>query len=373
MRKQRNIPSWRAPIYRLAMMVGLVVLCCMPDLRHAAAMDQFDMLHTPAIAVRAPSQAFLIGLTAAGARLVAVGEHGLIIYSDDDGVTWRQANVPVGVSITTIAFATAQEGWAAGAFGVILHTVDGGANWTVQTTGVQVNRLMTATAAQFSAADPTAESAQTALRRAGIFAAAGPDKPFLSILPLSSNDVFVFGAYRMCVKTMDGGKSWADCSLDIGDAISHNLYGAAKIGQSLYLAGEAGMVFRSDNPGGGFSRLPSPAASTFFGLLAGKANRLLVYGVAGRIFYTDDNGKNWAPANIATDSDVTAGVVLKSGSILVVTESGNIFVSSDNGANFRMVGRNMGMALFGVVQAADGDAVLIGASGVRVLPSAPLT
>ncbi|MES2943818.1 MAG: glycosyl hydrolase, partial [Pseudomonadota bacterium] len=36
-----------------------------------------------------------LAVTRAGKRLVAVGERGTVLLSDDNGVSWRQASVPV--------------------------------------------------------------------------------------------------------------------------------------------------------------------------------------------------------------------------------------------------------------------------------------
>jgi photosystem II stability/assembly factor-like uncharacterized protein len=337
----------------------------------AAAAPQYSVLTTRAIPVSHPDRVLLIGIANAGSRLVAVGEHGVIIYSDDNGQTWRQAVVPVSISITCVAFATPLVGWAAGDYGVVLHTQDGGATWQTQITGVDVNQLIMAAATRFVTSDPNNTAALTAARRANIFMAAGPDKPFLSILPITAQRAFVFGAYRMAVLTNDGGKSWADWSLHVGDPISHNIYDATRIGGSIYLAGEVGSVFRSDDQGATFPALTPPTQSTLFGIL-GAGNAVLTFGVAGGIFRSTDGGNDWTQINTAASADLTAGTVLKSGLVVVVSESGWVYVSADNGATFHAAAKNEGMGLFNVTQAANGDVVFVGDGGVRVAPAASL-
>ncbi len=56
------------------------------------------------------------------------GERGIVLLSDDAGVSWRQAKVPVSVSLTAVQFVDAEQGWAVGHLGVVLHTQDGGGN-----------------------------------------------------------------------------------------------------------------------------------------------------------------------------------------------------------------------------------------------------
>lgn len=344
-----------------------------PDFADAVFSDaQFSVLNENAIAVKNPARVLLISVANAGNRLVAVGEHGVIVYSNDNGQTWNQSFVPVDVTITCVAFATPEIGWAAGDYGVILHTDDGGVTWKRQLTGVNVNQLIMTAATQFSNANPANPAAATATRRANIFMEAGPDKPFLSILALSAQKAIFFGAYRMTVVTNDGGKTWTDWSLHIGDPVSHNIYDAVQVGSAIYLAGEMGTVFRSDDQGNTFPEVTSPTESTLFGILGAENNAVITYGVAGGIFRSTDSGKTWSQINISARTNLTAGTVLKSGMILVISEAGWVYFSSDNGATFNALANNEGMGLFGVTQAANGDVVFVGDNGVRVVPAASL-
>lgn len=335
----------------------------------AAADTLVGPVKTPATSARNPSQALLISVVHAGARLVAVGGHGLIIYSDDNGQSWHQASVPTSETITDAAFADPMDGWAAGAQGVVLHTTNGGVSWQLQLTGDQVITLMTVAAAQFVAANPTSDAAHRALRRSGIFTQAGPNKPFLTVMPLSAQSAIIFGAYRMTVLTTDGGKTWVDWSLHVGDPISHGIFDAIRVDGSIYLAGEAGVVLRSDDQGQNFSMLTSPDPSTLFGILNTPQGTLLTFGVAGEVFRSTDQGKTWSQAKITADADLTAGLTLNSGNILVVSEDGGVFESKDDGLNFQNIGLNEGMALYDVIQAKNGDVVFVGSGGVRVEPA----
>ena len=53
---------------------------------------------------------------------------------------WKWQNpLPQGNSLSAIAFVDTKTGWAVGALGTILHTVDGGVTWTIQNSGTKVN------------------------------------------------------------------------------------------------------------------------------------------------------------------------------------------------------------------------------------------
>ncbi len=347
----------------------VLLLALLLGLHSAMASSLLGPATYPATKVRFPAQALLISVTHAGARLVASGGRGVIIYSDDAGQNWQQAQVPTSETISAIGFADARHGWAAGAQGVVLYTQDGGATWQLQLTGDQVLKLMATSASAFAAANPGTDAAQHALRRSGIFTDAGANKPFLSSLPLGPQSAIIFGAYRMSVMTTDGS-NWVDWSLHVGDPVSHGIFDATREGHEIYLTGESGVVLRSDDNGQNFTMLTSPDPSTMFGILATQKSSLLTFGVAGEVFRSTDQGKSWTQANITANADLTGGTILKSGNILVVSEDGGVFESKDDGLSFQNVPVNEGMAPYAVTEATNGDVIFVGSGGVRVEPAA---
>jgi photosystem II stability/assembly factor-like uncharacterized protein len=196
---------------------------------------------------------------------------------------------------------------------------------------------------------------------------AGANKPFLSIFAASPSQAIIFGAYRMCVRTADAGMHWTDCSLNVADPISHNLYDVVQDKNKLYLVGEAGDVFVSNDAGQTFTSLASPAQATLFGILVTAKDSLLTFGVAGGLYRSTDGGKSWIQSEISVQSDLTAGTVLSSGDIIVTSEAGGIYLSKDDGQSFALMPENEGMALFDVVQAANGNLVFVGSGGVSVV------
>lgn len=326
-------------------------------------------LTTPAIAVKSPARTVLIGITTAGHRLVAVGIHGVIIYSDDNGQSWKQAAVPVDVTITCVAFANAQIGWAAGHDGAILHSTDGGASWQLQLTGDQANQLILQAAQTAVADNDPSPGTPRAMMRANHFLAGGAENPFLSILAIDSKDALVFGAYRMAFKTVDGGKSWMDWSLRVGDPVSHNLYDSAAVGNDIYVVGEIGSVFRSTDGGMSFPAVTSPASSTLFEVVPTGDGGVFVCGVAGLAFRSSDNGASWQTVNLNTTYNLTAADKLANGAILVGGEAGNLYISFDGARTFSLLPDVQPMQIFGLTQAANGDVVGVGDAGVIVVPA----
>ena len=126
----------RVLIRPLVLLAALMLLPHSPALG-AARGEVYDVLDLPAVPSDQATQARLFGITRAGDRLVAVGQRGFILYSDDWGESWQQANVPVRSTLLTAFFINPQEGWVSGHDGVVLHSSDGGESWIKQLDGYQ--------------------------------------------------------------------------------------------------------------------------------------------------------------------------------------------------------------------------------------------
>jgi photosystem II stability/assembly factor-like uncharacterized protein len=343
------------------------------SLASAARADvvQYPQLVQPALKVLDPTRVYFVAGAMAGKRVFAVGQQGLIIYSDDSGQSWKQAKVPVSGTITTIAFASPQVGWAAGALGVILKTEDAGATWVKQLDGIGEIALMnTATDAFVASQPPGSDAADHATHRAQILGGQGPDKPMLSILVVSETEVFVFGTYRFAEHTTDGGKTWADWSFHIGDPQSQNLYGAAAIGGAYYLVSETGLIFRSTDGGQSFPQLAQPGgpgAATLFGIMDTGSGGILAYGVAGEMWLSMDEGKTWTAPQFTGTSNVNAVISLMGGALLIAGDAGGgLWMSRDKGQSFSLMTRNPVMSINALLPL-DGLRFLI-LSGIGVFP-----
>jgi len=100
-----------ASFIRLFSTCGLLALLCGGAPLHAQTGD--PQIRYSIESPRAASS-LLLDVTHAGERLVAAGDRGHILYSDDGGASWTQAKVPTRQLLTAIYFADAQHGWAVG-------------------------------------------------------------------------------------------------------------------------------------------------------------------------------------------------------------------------------------------------------------------
>ncbi len=335
-----------------------------------AATLQYPQLTNAAISVLHPTNAYFVTGANAGPRVLAGGQKGLIIYSDNGGQSWHQAKVPFSGTITSIAFASAKVGWATGELGVILKTEDGGENWVKQLDGIAEIALMnTATQAYVAAQEPGSDNADRATRRAKILTSQGPDKPFLSLLPISETEIFAFGAYRFAEHSTDGGKSWTDWSMNIDDPVSHNIYDAANINGAYYLVSEASLIFKSTDGGRTFPKLAQPGNATFFGITDTGAGGILAYGVAGEIYLSTDQGKTWTQPNFTGQSNINTISALPGSGLLVAGDAGGgLWISKDHGNSFVLANRNPIMSINDLVPLGPMGFLLVTSVGVFAVP-----
>jgi photosystem II stability/assembly factor-like uncharacterized protein len=341
-----------------------------------------DFLQTPAFMSERAAQGLLLDIVEAGERLVAVGERGHIVYSEDAGRTWLQADVPVYVTLTAVYFASPSTGWAVGHDGVILATRDGGASWHVQLDGYAINRMVLAQAeAGVVAAEQALAAAADAERRgqaeidlddarftldlAREDAQAGPAKPLLDAWFASEAEGFVLGSYGILLHTVDGGANWRLLSDRLPNPEGFHLNAITRTGAGrLMIAGEAGSLFRSHDRGQTWTRLESPYEGSFFGLLS-HGDSVFVFGLRGHLYRSDDQGETWIRIDIAAPLALTGGMVGSEGGITLVGSAGAVAHSSDSGRTFELAIRDDLRAMSAVAEVAAGRLVAVGVGGVR--------
>ena len=326
-----------------------------------------DVLQRPALrSVRATTSA-LLAVARAGKRLVSVGERGIVVLSDDDGKTWRQVQVPVSVSLTSVRFATDREGWVLGHGGVVLHSADGGETWSLQLDGVQAAALaLEAVRARVRiGANPDSEAARKELADAERLVADGPDKPFLDAYFSDETHGLIVGAYGLAFTTEDGGKHWRPWMDRIPNPRGKHLYRIQALGSQLFIAGEQGALFRSSDGGNSFTPIVTPYAGSYFGASAAANGELLVFGLRGTAYWSGDVGQTWQKVDSGGPAPLVDSVQLADGALLVIDQAGQALVSRDRGKSLRRVSLDHGSPASGVIQAADGALILCGLRGVR--------
>lgn len=333
--------------------------CCMA---HSLAVG--EVLQSPAMRVPNPQRAVFTAVARAGERLVAVGERGLILLSDDNGEHWRQAKVPVSAGLTAVQFVDADCGWAVGHAGVVLATCDGGQNWTLQLDGRQAAQLELDAAHRALAQDPDGDEAQSRVQTAERVLAEPPDKPFLALLVSDARQVLVVGAYGLAMRTDDAGANWRSAMGQIDNPMGLHLYAAARQGSTWLLAGEQGYLARAEH-GGRFEQLQSPYAGTFFTLTQRADDAVVLGGLNGNAFVLAAGADTPKAMPVLAQVSFTDATALSDGRVLLVNQGGGLFASSATG--FSAVLEPLRKPVSGVIQAVDGSLVLAGSTGLTRL------
>ena len=239
----------------------------------------------------------------------------------------------------------ARLGWAVGHDAIILRTKDGGENW---------ERL---------------------------YYAPEEERPFLDVWFRDAENGFAIGAYGLFLTTADGGDTWSPHEIGGQDVFSdeYDEFGAggdfhlnhiARSGAGdLYIAAEAGTIYRSDDDGETWISLPSPYRGSYFGTLPLENDSLLLFGLRGHMFRSEDAGQTWKEIETATEAMLTDGLRLADGTVMVAGLDGVLLVSRDDGRSFTLRQQADRQGIATVVEAGDGTLILIGEFGLTTLPA----
>jgi photosystem II stability/assembly factor-like uncharacterized protein len=257
----------------------------------------------PATRVAHAAQATMLAATRAGGRIVAAGDHGIVLVSDDGGRSHRQAkSVPIDATLTSVSFVDASLGWAAGHWGAVLRSDDGGETWTRQ-------RLDTS-----------------------------QDRPLFAIHFFDANNGVAVGLWSLVLVTADAGKSWQKVELAVPEGAKKadlNLFSLfVDTRGRVFAAGEKGMVLRSDDRGRHWTYLPTGYKGSFWTGLAAADGTILVAGLRGSMYRSIDDGRSWERVETHTRSSITA-LARADGDIIGVGLDGLVLRSQDGGASFK--------------------------------------
>ena len=190
-----------------------------------------------------------------GDRIYGVGVHGIIIFSDDEGKTWVQADsVPTQNTLTDISCSTEQLCWATGHDATILHSNDAGKTWEVQYIDIDF------------------------------------DAPLLSIHMYDDNIGIAIGAFALSLRTLNGGEHW-DYLFVSDDEFQPHLnytYGDEQAWRKSsmnegYAVGELGKYYVSDDQGLNWLEIDTGYFGSFWSGIKVDNGQSLLLGMSGKL------------------------------------------------------------------------------------------
>ncbi|AMO57055.1 WD40/YVTN/BNR-like repeat-containing protein [Endozoicomonas montiporae] len=260
-------------------------------------------------------------------RLVTVGDRGHILFSDDDGRSWRQAQVPTIQMLTAVTFPGSRVGYAVGHDNLILKSEDAGENWQ------------------------------------RVYSDLDMQAPLLDVWFQTELRGIAVGAYGTILSTSDGGKTWGDIRHTIENEEEFHYNAIAGDGyDNLYLAGEAGILYYSPDAGITWNTLSGPYEGSLFGVIASR-NEVLIHGLRGNVFRSRNNGESWLALSSGTEDSLFGSLLLNDGSSYLVGTSGTVL--SGLSGRWQKTHREDRMSLSALAEAADGAIVVVGQGGVQ--------
>ena len=195
-------------------------------------------------------------------RIYALGVHGIILYSDDNGEKWIQSElVPFNNTLTDIECVSKSQCWAIGHDAIILHTTDAGLTWSKQY------------------ADPDF------------------DAPLLSIYMKDYLNGIAIGAFTYGVKTNDGGETWERFMLSDDPFEPHlnSIYsGNSKSDiETIYVAAELGQVHSSVDQGLTWTVVDTGYFGSLWGGIEVNDHQSLLLGMSGKVFILSNSSEEF--------------------------------------------------------------------------------
>ena len=274
-----------------------------------------------------------LDLTRTGERLVAVGERGHVLLSDDEGVQWRQAAaVPTRVTLTAVHALDARTLWAVGHGGTILRSADGGENWQRVASPAEAGDVL------------------------------------LSIRVEADGTGLAVGGFGLALRTRDGGATWTRQALVPGEAGERHLNRIFVATASKWLiAAESGHVMQSDDRGDHWQAVKTPYAGSLWGGLALSDGALLACGMRGNVVRSSDGGRTWTHQALPGAGSFTGAAQRADGLLALVGVDGTLVTSRDGGATLKPWGQEDRTTLTGAVFLPSGALAVSSVAGVRIL------
>lgn len=279
------------------------------------------------------ARALLLDVTRTHAGYFAAGERGHVLVSED-GQSWRQAAIPTRATLTAI---TSFDGvlWAAGHDGVIVHSTDGGQTWVRRRAAPWSPGL-----ADPSEGVPVLDLLFTDPRNGFAVGAYS--------LMLVTRDGGVTWEPRQLLPGGDGpaparatpaadGDDWTfDADDLVLDAESDpHLNAIARTGSgALVIAGERGTFLRSRDGGETWESKRLPYEGSMFGILAWEGDHILAFGLRGNVYESRDLGDRWTRVETGTGTSLMGGAALPDGGAVLVGGNGLVLRRTSADAAF---------------------------------------
>lgn len=340
----RPICSWRV--------VGAAMLLSLPLIAVSLDKDGDDPSVRNAELLPKAGRSLLLDIARTDTGYVVVGERGHILISSD-GKNWQQVNVPTRSTLTTVS-AQGASVWAGGHDGVILSSADSGKTWQRQR------------AEPWSADSQSLTNGSPVLDTLFVSSAEGYAVGAYSLLLKTEDagatwsELSISGSAPEPEKTdMEATDSgvFDDSELALAAESDPHLNAIARTESGkLLVMGERGAGFRSDDNGATWRSIRLPYGGSVFGLLSLGGEQVLSFGLRGNVYQSDDAGTTWRKIESATETSLIGGTVSADGTVLLVGGNGTMAFRRPGESAFSIRHIQLGNGQTPALTAAVGDA-----------------
>ena len=230
-----------------------------------------------------------------------------------DGTTWTRQTTPTSFTLTGITFADANNGWAIGSGGHIVHSTNGGATWTEQTSGVvETLRGIDCPTTSFCV---VVGSAQTHLvtTNGGVTWIRYPPlgtNYHLAVECVSTTTCWTVGSDGHVSRSDVGGTDWV---AQTSGTTAHLRSISCLDQQRCWAVGDSGTIIRTTNGGTTWSTIPTGSTQRMYAITM-LSSSIGYAGTDTAVWKTIDGGTTWV--TLPTPS----GLIYQSVSCISITE-----------------------------------------------------
>jgi len=261
-----------------------------------------------------------------------VGEYGNILHTPDGGINWSIQLSGTGANLRGIFFTDENTGWIVGEEGVIYHTNDRGANWSTQNSNT--NALLYEVF--FIDANTGWAGGEGAIIRTldgGANWETLTDRHASSMYFIDSDTGWVGSGGGGLCKTTNGGIDW----IDLNSGTSYNLETMYFINSDTgWAAGKHGMIIHTTDGGATWNTQTSDIYGEFGGIYFTDYNNGWVVGDTGLVLYTNNGGTTWTKQNTGTFQSLYSVHFVNSDTGWATGPSDIIIYTIDGGINWNL-------------------------------------
>ena len=256
-----------------------------------------QLIDGPSVTARLAKESLLLGIHGRAGMAIAVGERGHILLTNNQGKNWIQKQSPTRRTLNSVYLLDQKTIWIVGHQSTVLRSKDSGESWT-----------------KIKVLDD-------------------PETSFLDLLFVDSSRGFIVGSYGKLFSTIDGGNTWIENKQE-DDPHFYQITSAAN--GFLWLIGEFGTVWKSNNQGKSWKSLDIEYEGTLFGAVPLiKSDSIIVHGLQGNIFRFK-NGSIWEKIDSPTNAILHRGLQLKDGRVVIASGAGELLLGNGEGRLFQV-------------------------------------